>query len=553
MIVTRVFGSNFMAYDELDVTLPEKGLVVITGKNWEGKSAIIDAVSTTLWGETVRGSYPWRPGSKCHIGVETSEGLAVQRTCSPKGSKGLRWGDEGVVPKKSSFPTASKAQAALLDRVGGRDVWLKCAVFSSEAADQFTHATDKQRKALLETVLGSKRFDKALDRCRQELRKAETRVNELGYALTHNQSTRDEQAILIKETEQAIEDLQVVGSVNSLEKKIAAKVKKEKALQEKYTLNTFERDQLRLEVTKAKMAEEAAQERKAKFEDGNCPTCYRPADEEVLGPIEVALKEAEDRIRDLEDADAKFERWREEGNDLSNQIGEVREELETLREELAEARQCAKTKAVLTKQLKGHQARHTQAVEFLEEAEVGLLEAKTEVTVLKACEQVLGIRGVRSQILGRSLEGIEGIANMYLARIVSDFDARVRLKPYTELKSGDVNDAISLEIEGWEGAEHGYEAASTGAKRLVNINILLGLATLADAALGRPASDLWMDEIFDALDDERVEAVGDVLVEIAEERKVVVISHNPRLVEHLERRAALRLHVEAHQVHTRAA
>jgi DNA repair exonuclease SbcCD ATPase subunit len=58
---------------------------------------------------------------------------------------------------------------------------------------------------------------------------------------------------------------------------------------------------------------------------------------------------------------------------------------------------------------------------------------------------------------------------------------------------------------------------------------------------------LFFDEVFDALDADGVEAVLDVLVELAGDRAVVVISHNAELVRNMQ--AAVRLRVDHGTVH----
>lgn len=52
MIITRIRGSNILKYDKLDLTLPEQGLIAISGQNESGKSSIGEAVCFALFGRT---------------------------------------------------------------------------------------------------------------------------------------------------------------------------------------------------------------------------------------------------------------------------------------------------------------------------------------------------------------------------------------------------------------------------------------------------------------------------------------------------------------------
>lgn len=93
------------------------------------------------------------------------------------------------------------------------------------------------------------------------------------------------------------------------------------------------------------------------------------------------------------------------------------------------------------------------------------------------------------------------------------------------------------------GGGQGYAACSTGQRRRIDVALLLGLAVLAEGSLGLK-SDLWFDEVLDGLDAEGVARVLDVVVDLARDRKVVLISHNAELLEGLRMHAVLRLQIE---------
>ena len=76
--------------------------------------------------------------------------------------------------------------------------------------------------------------------------------------------------------------------------------------------------------------------------------------------------------------------------------------------------------------------------------------------------------------------------------------------------------------------------------------LLLALGEVAAGASGTRPGTLWCDEVFDSLDTQGCEAVSEAIQEMSRDRCVVVISHNPRLVEMLP--DARRLHVESGKV-----
>ena len=179
----------------------------------------------------------------------------------------------------------------------------------------------------------------------------------------------------------------------------------------------------------------------------------------------------------------------------------------------------------------------------VEDVDTRVKTASKELAVLKAVEQVLGLRGVRAHVLGRALTGVAHMANVWLGRIAGE-GLTLRLTPCVEKKGGGTTDAIGLEVDG-AGGGYGYRAASGGERRRIDVALLLALSEVAAAAHGREPGLLVFDEVFDALDDDGVHAVAEVLGELAQERQVLVITHSKTLAEQVP--ATMRLRV-AHGV-----
>ena len=99
-----------------------------------------------------------------------------------------------------------------------------------------------------------------------------------------------------------------------------------------------------------------------------------------------------------------------------------------------------------------------------------------------------------------------------------------------------------MEVEG-AGGGHGYKASSGGERKRIDIAVMLALGDIARRLRGEKGSTLFFDEAFDALDEQGLAAVVGVLRELAQDRAVVVISHNPLLIDHL-RPHAKRVHLE---------
>lgn len=171
MIVKSLHLLGFMAHQQSDVVLPERGIVLVTGPNGGGKSSIVEGVATAGWGKTLRGTDPW-PEDGGLVRLLTDK-VTAERTCKGK-KKGLSWGSaDGKAAE--NFETTTKAQEGLESIIGDFEVWRRTHVFSSHDAAHYTLATDGERKRLLEALLGLDRFDPALEACRRDLRAAGTK------------------------------------------------------------------------------------------------------------------------------------------------------------------------------------------------------------------------------------------------------------------------------------------------------------------------------------------------------------------------------------------
>lgn len=539
--------TNLLNHEETTLELPHSGLVIVRGPNGAGKSSLVEAVAVACWGKTLRGAPPWREGAACEAGVAAGD-LLVVRSKGKTGSPSLKWSDARDSEERT-FPTTTKAQAALEAVVGSFDVWRRSHVFSSADAAHFTLASDGERKRMLESVLGLEAFDAALASCRIDLREAKSVAHKLAIKL-------GEAMMMVSGTERRITDLN--AALESLgaqpEGRAEAVAEAELLLVEKrleevggqaHDLDVELRD------VSAELYEAAAlvrQHRQAKdnVQAGTCPTCLQEVDEYQLVRARVEFERLEAKANTTYTACAQAE-------------ADMRADLRERSEEAAELHR-RRTDLIAQKEREGAardaQERWDRAEatvrESLAEAEVELtrLHASVstmrsavdsedaQVAVLEAAEQVLGLRGVRARVLGTALSGLEQLSNLWLAKL-HRADLRVRLRPYSEIKRGGTNDAISLAVEG-AGGGHGYRGASGGERRRIDVALLFALAEFAAASSGKAgAGTMWFDEVLDALDADGVEAVCDVLAELARDRCVVVITHSDELDSKLH--AAVRL------------
>lgn len=532
---------RFMSYEKLDLTLPKRGLVLVTGPNGAGKSSLVEAVSYACFGKTLRGTDP----------LATDEGIARLERGDfhairargyldwGEGQDGYRMGD-----------TVTKAQEALERVVGTWDSWRRTRVFSSADASLFSQSTDGERKRLLESVLGLERFDDALSACRSSLKSAEARLTQV----------TTEQDILIRRTESASRRLEdAERQLRSLPAEVdEGEILKQVAILESAVRSARKdvasfreaRDSRGREVGRLDALRSAAQARLERLQRGECPECGQTIKPEALRLASEVLAGAE----------AVAAAAREEADRLAGLDAEVAEELEALRRKLSsyegklrEARAVRPAREAAQRVKAENEEDLRLGEKEAKRLDADLLDARRAVDTRVAVEEVLGLRGVRAHVLGKALSGVEAVANRWLSRL--GVPMRVSLKSHTEKKSGGVTDAISLEVGvdpsvadaharlGGVTAKHGYRAASSGQRRRVDIALLLALAEVSSAARGGgPLDDiLFLDEVFDAVDAEGQPAVARCLGELAAEKLVVVITHSEALRAVLEPTLSLRV------------
>jgi DNA repair exonuclease SbcCD ATPase subunit len=510
---------GFTSHKDSIIDLPRSGVVLVTGPNGSGKSSIVEGVAYGLFGKTLRGTKPWlEPG---RVDLDTFENLGV-----------VRARDLAIIQeaKETTYETNSKAQAALEELIGPFDVWRRCSVFSSSDAASFSGASDGEWKRLLEEILGLDCFDEALEACRLDLRTAE---KELHVAELSLMKSRTEEGALKHRLEDATQALDGIHREDKTALDVVLqdlKVQVNKVEDELRSLRTQQTENDRAVITCMNEVSSLNQQ-KAVLAKESCPTCHQAISGERRATeteaVDTALLElAGQKLRlNTEGADlrASMKELESQHRNLSNESQDVNKRLAvaTNSQELADKAQALKEK--ISREL-------TSASLETSTGELMLAKGREKAALLKSVEQVLGLKGVRSVVLGKSLAGIEEATNYWLSKFNKPMS--ITLSPYTEKKTGGSSDAISLSVEG-AGGGAGYRGCSGGERRRIDLALLLALAQVAAAAHGQKDGTLFLDEVFDALDADGLGAVGDCLAELAVDRAVVVISHSPDLVRQL--------------------
>lgn len=550
LLVEHLSLQHGLAYEHARVELPKKGIVFVTGPNGEGKSSLPEIVSASVWGKTMRDAPWWWKDKDGLLRATFASRLQVCRRITRKGKKSLVW---SLDDRMREFDTTTKSQAELEKVVGEFEVWRRCSVLSSQDAMLFSTATDAQRKHLVETILGIHRFDHALKACRAELRTHQQRLDTASAALDKAEALLDRERDALESAEDELVDVAPIADVAELKAerdKLRAKRKAQHAARESATEDMVN---ARAAGREERARAEEFERRAERIKEGECPTCGVSTCTNCGHPIiaerqqllegegaELRLKAKEAK----EEAKQANEAVQDELDTIDETISTLEDKYERVKDKLAAAEATAREQARAANRKKEAEENIATLEAELESAGDRIQEVADEVALLRICEKVLGTRGVRAHLLQHALEGVEQLANQWLAYL-SDGAIQLTIRPYSEKKTGGTAETIHIGVTG-AGGGWGYKACSGGQKRRIDLALLLALAEVSAGAFGRAPGTLWADEMFDWLDAQGIEEASYILNDLAEERPIVVISHRPEMTRYLE--IEEHLHIEDRRI-----
>lgn len=508
---------QFMVHDNITINFKD-GINLITGVNGSGKSAIIEAIATGFWGMSLRKKWsPWRkePGL---VKIKQNDMVIIRQWDGQR--KILYWEKDG---KSVNYENTTKNQESLCSIIGSFDIWKKTSVFSSSDASLFTMATDAERKRLLESILQLSWFEDASKKCKNELKDCNAKLNQ---CYTNNESLMQNLQSLYELQENAEKLLNNFTNSQKI-KEIKDKLKNSKQqydsiiIEEKEIKNRHQQTLNKINELKLKI--KSINDQIDKIPKNKCYTCKQPISKEYY---EYLLNEQKITVDELirilatqkrlfKKIDNKYQIINNDSNSLFHLLSNMNSELKILSSISSQLTQAKKS-------LEGIEDRiHLQKEQLLDNEEI-IDKLEINKTELEICDRVLGINGVRSQIIVNTLFGIESVTNSWLKKFSNNI--QIGLKCYKEKKTGGISDSISLLVYG-AGGGYDYSGASAGERRRIDTAILFGLSEIANAANPNNKNMLFFDEVFDSLDDEGIEQIISSLHELSKDKNLVIISH----------------------------
>ena len=539
MLIRQLKLQNFMSHKNTTLELPEKGIILVTGANGSGKSSLAESIAVAGWGKSLRGSSCFVVNEESRAEITASlnnQELTIARESSPKGKIKLDF-----KPCDTKYATVTKAQAGLQNHIGDFDTWRRCSIFSSQDASHFTLSSDAERKRLLESLLGLDRFDAALDACRRDKKELERNHTahdreRLRIQTKIESAERRKDDLLTQRTTQTTQGTpQVTGDDLSA---LQTRLDETQAAAQKLRESAYSvRESMSVEENNIRHA----RNRISTIEVDQCPTCGQAIDESYAENIR------EHENQSIETGRERLRTGKKKYDDLSAELENTQQTLREINGELAtmqELKRRQETQQTLRQHLESEIKNLESEIDGLKKElkakDRTLDELSFEIALQTNIESVLGTKGVRAHILTNALRALEITANKWL-REISDGEYSLRVSPYTEKKTGGVKEAIAIHVDGIAGG-HGYQGASGGQRRRIDVALLLALAELAQASSQYKGGTIFFDEVFDSLDASGVASVSKVIGQLGQRMPVVIISHSASLVDGLQ--ADLHYHID---------
>lgn len=604
--IGRVRLKNFGPFEDAEVDLGLPGLTGIEGviswkpganSNGAGKSMLLKGVLWVLWGDCpdLSSDDVVRIGSKGGVDgeVEVVGGphvVLVRRFRKhPQYKNRVYLYVDGQDVTRGTDPETQLAIESALGmnsrtfRMGGPAFGL------TDEARSFFLATDTDRKAILDRILGLGLYSEAEKIARGKVRElaeecaplqrriesATSTIESTMSLLRTLQTTQDVPALemaaklarlKVQRVESAVEATQARLEQARSEQRDLQQVEREREQAHQASGREVHRERERLRSAMGLAEREGAVARSrietidrtlrdiTGLEGAECPTCKRPVDAGTTRVMRADL-ESEREVQELAYSTAQ-ETLRSLTTELeavpmpaafvpSTQVETCRVEvrareeayqsaLGAQREARSEARAADEALDRATAQVAIAERDLAQKRAELEQAQAAYDVKAHRLALLEFWVESFGNRGLKSYLMEAEIPKLSRLATGYAQRLCGP-GATVVLRATTALKTKEaVREKLSIEAV-IPGCCASYAGASKGQRRRLDLALLFAFRSLLSDRVQSPFDQFFADELFDGLDDSGTESVIEFLREFSATCPVVLVTHNPFMRKAMDR------------------
>lgn len=590
MILKRLVAKNFRSFKDLDLTFPDRGLILLQGHSLTtldgsgtGKTSIFLAIAYALdlmpSGMSVAEQKTWNSEGPTSVGLEIE--FDDKRVVLVRGDKPsvtvIQNGQEKTVAGAKTYPTALKEALGVSAEI------LKAICYREQGeSSMFLSQGDADRKAFLAEVLGLQKIEDALEVLSEQIKTDEYALGSVCNNLEHLlQEAREIQIpatpeLDIDEAQKEIGRIHAElssnvppkinnwGSIAAEESLVAAQTRLSSHIA--YS-NGHERELVGMQhrVAELKNAIRTNDEKikNLKSVKGNkCPTCkqiWTPSEPEILhmeseiqdpDSLASALNTANLKIEDLV---AKCATAKIAANEANLAVNDLRQAAESAKRAAAEEHQNTLNEYRIANQSKFN--RLQELTTMVTEYQVAVARRESEIAkaskvadkiqsleseknrltaplnVKKDLYSVLGRSGFMGAITETVLGEISDIANSTLAKLSNVSNVTVRLTSETTLRSGKTKGSISLEVFVGGVPVKFKSGLSGGMQTSVAQAIDFAILSVLQRRSGVFPGFILLDEVFNGQGLVTKESSMEILKDFAQTKLVMVIDHDSNFKE----------------------
>lgn len=590
MILKRLTAKNFRSFRDLDLTFPDKGLVLLQGHSLTtldgsgtGKTSIFLAIAYALdlmpSGMSVAEQKTWNSEGPTAVSLEIE--FDGKRVILVRGDKPsvtvIQNGQERTVAGAKTYP------AALKEALGVSAEILKAICYREQGeSSMFLSQGDAERKAFLAEVLGLQKIEDALEVLSEQIKADEYVLGSVCNNLEHLiQEAKEIQIPAIPELN--INEAQMeIGQIHSeLSSNVPPKMDSRGVAAAEESLvaaqtrlsshiaysNGHEHELvgIRRNVSDLRNTIRANDEKIKNLKlikENKCPTCkqiWTPSEPEILH-MESEIQDPGSLASALDTANRKMEEWtakcasaKNAVNEANLAVNELRQAAESAKRAAAEEYQKTLNEYRIANESKFNRLQELTAMvsEYnvavaKRDAEIAkaervadkirfLEEEKNKLTaplnVKKDLYSVLGRGGFMGAITETVLGEISDIANTTLAKLSNVSNVTVRLTSETTLRSGKTKGSISLEVFVGGVPVKFKSGLSGGMQTSVAQAIDFAILSVLQRRSGVFPGFILLDEVFNGQGLVTKESSMEILKDFAQTKLVMVIDHDSNFKE----------------------
>ena len=578
---------NFFSIRKLKLNLEERGTILITGRNMDnpaansngsGKSSIWDALIWCLYGRVVRDDVgaddvlnnKTKGGCAVTVRIQDDDGRiwTLVRTRGVKSSPSLDMrcdrGDAGGA-------TTAVTQEKINDLLGCDLYTFSTSTVFGQGSLRFASLTDKEKKTVLERLLGLDLYEKAYKLVCQKLSAQKITLELQKATWLHINEEIKQTKIKLKEYEEKNKHEKDV--IKQTLKKLKRSLRERKGEHAKITeqVRQSELREERLRGLQDEKREAQAESARAKSlheeycEEANsalaqyhelvhdkgacCPTCGQSVSGDSRKSTMDKLREVvKDRNAKAENIFRRYRRFRKIARKLQGRLeklggpsnlSQLRADLSRVGNDISSIRATLKhTRAngpVSTLALKEAQASLETLVAKAKGEDESIQKEKRVYERRKYWQNGFSPAGVRSFILDGIVPYLDERANAY-ASILTDSRIQIHFSTVTKLKNGEYKEKFAVQATNADGANI-YGGNSAGERQRIDLCVALALKDLAHSRSKKNLELMVFDEAFESLDEAGSERVITLLQEEQKNFKsCFVISHTDSLKQYFTER-----------------